>query len=305
MTHIAIVKNHTSYLPQAEPYRDFLIANGFKVSLLTQEQLNQPLDAVIYFLGGLKPIWRKKNPHHRIEIHEYNSSSTPPLAIVKNRIKSTLNRKPAGRIFLNPTVRNQFHFRDRVPTILRDIGADASFFDMAKKALPLQKREFDLVYSGKMGERKGFGVHIERLAKKGFSLLLVGEPEKEIVHRFRKYPKVKFTGRLSRDELPDAYSNARFGLNYTPDLYPFNIQTSTKTIEYCACGLGVVSNSYLWSRLFFSERKGVYIDLNTLNDPSELDTAYWRTPDVSDLEWNLLLKRTDFDGFIRNLLDQS
>lgn len=39
-------------------------------------------------------------------------------------------------------------------------------------------------------------------------------------------------GPVNRDQLPEIYKNARFGLNYTPDIYPYNVQTSTKTLEY-------------------------------------------------------------------------
>jgi hypothetical protein len=57
-------------------------------------------------------------------------------------------------------------------------------------------------------------------------------------------------GPVSRDQLPEIYKNARFGLNYTPDIYPYNVQTSTKTLEYLASGLGVISNKYKWSEFF-------------------------------------------------------
>jgi hypothetical protein len=85
---------------------------------------------------------------------------------------------------------------------------------------------------------------------------------------------------------------ARFGLNLMPDVYPLNAQTATKIIEYCALGMPIVSTDYKWVRRFALKRDANIFFLNkdlsnlTLHDISAFK---FRTPDVSDLEWNRLI----------------
>ena len=79
-------------------------------------------------------------------------------------------------------------------------------------------------------------------------------------------------GRVDRNELPKYFSVCKAGLNYTPDIYPLNLQSSTKTIEYCAAGLCVVSSKYEWIKNFEKERSANFLWLDNISKKSDFDS---------------------------------
>ena len=60
--------------------------------------------------------------------------------------------------------------------------------------------------------------------------------------------------KLDLNEIIKVFNITKCGLNFTPDIFPFNVQSSTKTIEYSAAGLGVISNRYIWAETFEKSR---------------------------------------------------
>ena len=89
---------------------------------------------------------------------------------------------------------------------------------------------------------------LRRLAQHNRILLIghVGAADRAAL----SHPHISCSGKVPYAEIPALYRRARYGLNYTPDIYPFRLQTSTKTLEYLASGLGVVSNRYIWMEDF-------------------------------------------------------
>src|SRR5690606_27063115 len=112
---------------------------------------------------------------------------------------------------LNEVVQGGLKFKDKVPYILRDMGVDKRIF-MPPPANP----EYDLVYCGSLKGRPGLFDELHRLAQMGLKILVVGDVEGEFLHAFRKKSNVVFSGRVSREDLPEIYRQARAGLNYTP-----------------------------------------------------------------------------------------
>lgn len=293
---IGIGLKEFSYTPEAYAYADYLRNKGWNVQLEQESQLDPSLDLHIYFMG-LKPFWKKESNRCKVEIHEYQSLSIPPYAHLKDVIKNLVNRKPNGRIFLNDTVKNYFFFKDRIPSLNRDMGIDEKLF-LSAPTNPI----YDLIYSGTISSRPGLVENFLRLAKINLKILIVGDVNKEIRNLFSSFKNVSFSGRVARHELPELYQQARAGLNFTPDLFPFNIQTSTKTIEYCAANLGVISNNYKWVRDFQDSRKSKFLWLENLNSIDDLHNFKFIIPDVRDLEWFNLLNNINFDHFLLNCI---
>jgi hypothetical protein len=290
--NIGIGLKEGSYTPEAYAYAAYLEKKGWFVQLEKEEKLDNDLDAHIYFMG-LRPFFLKGSTKKAVEIHEYQSLSTPNWAKAKNFAKRVVNRRPAARIFLNDIVRDGFGFNDCVPYLLRDMGIDKSLF-----MEPCGKPAFDLVYCGSINGRSGLIEELLRLAGIGLKLLVAGEVDKDVLSNFSSISNVEFSGRVSREELPEIYRKARAGLNFTPDIYPFNIQTSTKTLEYLAAGLGVVSNRYFWAQNFSLEKNANFLWCEDLISKDVFDRFEFGFADLADLEWGRLLDRSDFVGFL-------
>lgn len=282
-----------SYTPEAYAYEAYLKKKCVEVQLELEDDICPNNDINIFFMG-FQPLWQK-NPGRAKIIHEYQSLSTAPYAKLKDSVKRFINKKPSGRIFLNEIVRQELNFSDDIPYINRDMGVDSSLYQR-----PVKDAEFDIVYAGSIEGRIGLIFEIIRLSNLGFRFLLIGDVSAENRAVLSTYSNILLVGRVSRNELPNLYRKCKAGLNYTPDLYPFNIQTSTKTLEYLASGLLVISNRYKWSSDFFHDKQSSVI---WLDDFSGKDTLYYhfekyQAPDMSEFSWDRILNKSNFIGFL-------
>ena len=291
--NIGIGLKKTAYTPEAYAYERYLISKGLKIQLEQEEKLDLNNDLNIYIMG-FRPFWTKLKGK-ALEIHEYQSLSTAPLANIKDLIKRNINKIPKGRIFLNEIVRNGTKFTDKVPYIYRDMGVDIELFQKQNDNFI-----YDIVYSGSILGRKGLIEEILRLAKIGFKILIIGEVQNLILENFRNYNNVKFVGKVKRSELPELYSKCMAGLNYTPDIYPFNIQTSTKTLEYLASGLTLISNKYQWIDNFSNRHSIKYINTNNLKKIDDLKKIEY-TNDFQEFEWSNVLEKSNLYEFIMGI----
>ena len=148
--------------------------------------------------------------------------------------------------------------------------------------------------------RVGLIEEILRLAKVGFKILIIGEVQNLILEKFRNYENVDFVGKVKRDELPELYSKCRAGLNYTPNIYPFNLQTSTKTLEYLASGLTLISNKYEWIDNFSKIYDIEYINTNNLSKMDDLKYIEYKN-DFKEFEWNNILQKSNLYKFLEGM----
>lgn len=285
---IHIELNSSSYLPEAYAYSDFLISHNYDVILSENCKGYQP-DLVIKFLGFT--LNASRDNKYAI-IHEYSSSSVPPFPHLKNFVKKTLNAKPTGRIFLNTFVKTAFNFNDNVPFIYRDMGINELFFDLNVQG----SLKYDLIYCGT--EHIGLKSTLLKLVNFKLKIVIVGIFTIELKEAFRFNKYVTFLGRLDRSELPNIYKLCRFGLNYTPDIFPYSSQTSTKTLEYCAAGLGVISNRYFWVENFMKARNCNFLWLEDISSRDSIENFEFIKPNLEDLKWNLILEKSNFCKFI-------
>lgn len=292
---LGIIMNRGAYLPEAFAYQSFLSRRGWTVELIFGKRVGSGFEGLIRFMGT---AFRGSNSFEGPEIHEYNSLSTGRLPRVKNIVKRLANRAPAGRIFLSDFVMKEFGFNDGLPHLLRDMGVSKGFFE--KKGPP--RKEFDLVYCGGLTRKTGIEDALADLARQRFRVLVIGEVGAHVERRLLQFDNIVFTGRCSYADVPDLLALAAYGLNYTPDVYPLNMQTSTKTLEYCAAGLKIISNRYPWMTQFEEERAGRFAWLGSFGSREELDSIDCVTPDVLDLEWDKVLREARLDDYLEETL---
>lgn len=294
MLNTLIEISDKAYTPEAYAYSKYLSNHGFNVNLTAEKVCRSEYDIGIRFLG-FYPFWKSNKKNRcKFEIHEYHSLSTPPYQRFKDLVKSTLNSRPDARIFLNNNVKNALHFLPATPYIFRGMGVDSEFFTSSTES-----KEYHLVYSGSINGRPGLVEEIIKLSNLGFTILIIGSVSKEFVSLVSPHTNITLTGRVERDKLPKLYKKCIAGLNFTPDIYPFNIQDSTKTLEYCAAGIGVVSNRYKWINDFAASRKAKFLWLDQISNLTQLEEFEFFTPDISDLEWTHLLDSIDFIKFCK------
>jgi len=294
---VHFVRNGPSYLPEIDAYVDFITSHGHQ-ALVHDTGTTVPLNAqVVWWMCGRVPSAEARRLKSAFHIHEYASASAPPHAWLKDFVKHWTQPKPDYRIFQNGWVRERMGFDDGVPYALRDMGVSPTFFDDAAPTLTAHSpaHAFDLVYLGEMTRLQPFLPLLHSIHEAGRSLLLVGDVPDSL--REQLPASVACTGRVPHAEVAHQLRRARFGLNLVSNIEPYNQQTSTKLLEYCAAGLPVVSNDYAWVRYFAAHYQGNFHLLR--DDPSSwpysfgeaLEAYPYAVPDIRALAWPKLLSK--------------
>lgn len=288
MTSIFFEHTGKAYLPEIPAYISYLKKYYPDVKVLESD-------------SGADIVWRfpglDRKRSKAFLVHDYNSLSTPPCARLKNSIKKILNIRPQRRVFLNDRVKKDFGFRDDISSFVRDMGVDDSFF---RARFP---SSYDFVYAGKMdrGPEVYRFLSLFRDRLRDMTILMIGDPPADFHEKFGQQKNIIFAGRMSYAEVPALAAQARYGLNLVPDRYPYNLQASTKLLEYCALGLPVVSNSYGWARDFEKERSARFFWLGpdfTNLTPDSLVNFPFITPDINDLRWDSVIARSRVLDFL-------
>ncbi|NUL82349.1 MAG: glycosyltransferase family 4 protein [Armatimonadetes bacterium] len=177
-------------------------------------------------------------------------------------------------IATNESYRRVANQRGKAPleriAIVRSGPSKAAFVPCAPK--PELKRGFDFlgVYLGVMGPQDGVDyliraikilVHDIGYKRAGFALIGKGdelENLKALSDELNLGEFVKFTGRISDEELIEYFSTADVGLAPDPPNPLNNVSTMNKIIEYMAIGLPIVSFDLQESR-YSAQEAAVYV----------------------------------------------
>ncbi|WP_053588465.1 glycosyltransferase [Bacillus sp. FJAT-22090] len=293
---IAFVNDGKSYLPEVRAYVDFLNKqNGFSAIEVKkhQKELIKDCDIIWRFMG----LDLKKNNNNQFQIHEYVSLSVGNFAKQKDFFKRYLNSKPSGRVFLNEKLLKKMNFNDNIPSLKRDMGISEGFYTIK------QKKEYDFVYLGDISQTRNIGslLNYFKTINKGQSILLIGSVNEEIYKEFHNADNIVFTGKVNYEEVPNLASKAVYGINYVPNIFPFNIQTSTKLLEYCALGMKIITTDYKWVNEFENSRGGKFLkideDLKNLTK-KRIEEFEFKTPNVDDLKWDSIFNQIGLVNFI-------
>jgi hypothetical protein len=289
---VHFVRNGPSYLPELEAYATFIASQGHQ-SNIHDTSITVPSDArVVWWICGRVSHLEQRRLKHAFHIHEYSSSSVPPYAWLKDQVKHFTQPVPDYRVFQNPWVRERMGFSSHVPSCLRDMGIAPVFFE--PPTTPIQPT-FDLVYLGEMTRLQPFMPVLQSIHQAGRTLLLVGDVPQHIQTQLP--PSVSISGRVAHADVPTQLRRARYGLNLVSNIAPYNQQTSTKLLEYCAVGLPVVSNDYPWVRYFASRHQGNFLMLSDHPNtwpPSfgeALEAYPYQVPDLQEMRWTNLLAK--------------
>ena len=289
---VHFVRNGPSYLPELDAYVAFLSTLGHQAHVHDTSSTVPNDAAVVWWICGRVPHTEHHRLKHAFHIHEYSSSSVPPHAWLKDQVKRITQPLPDYRVFQNPWVRERMGFSSRVPSCLRDMGIAPAFFNSPTHISP---KEFDLVYLGEMTRLQPFIPVLQSIHQAGRSVLLVGDVPEHIQAQLP--PNVTISGRVLHTDVPTQLRRARFGLNLVSNIAPYNQQTSTKLLEYCAVGLPVVSNDYPWVRYFAARHHGNFHLLSdnpnswTSSFAEALEAYPYQVPDVQDMQWPRLLAK--------------
>lgn len=285
---IAIEKSEKAFLPEAYAYRNYFRQNGYVCDFVdrnSKEALN--FDAIILF-HGFHPFWRK---YPRFVISEYHSLSTGSFNKLKNILKRTLNVRGDLYIFLNEDVRKNMFFTSKTNHIIRGMGYSSDLISVKS-----HEKKFDIIYSGSY--RPGLEDHINTLANLGLKIAVVGFDYKS------KNSNIISFGKVEPSEVIHLISQAKYGLNYTPNIFPLNIQDSTKVIEYCAAGLGVITNRYKWINDFEQSTKASFLSLNDIHKREDVIKFDFKSPNISHLSWSSILETSRILIKIKNISSQ-
>ncbi|WP_353135500.1 glycosyltransferase [Limnohabitans sp.] len=289
---VHFVRNGPAYLPEVDAYVDFITSHGHQ-ALVHDTGVTVPLNAqVVWWICGRVSGAEASRLKTAFHIHEYASTSAPPHAWLKDFVKHWTQPKPDYRLFQNGWVRERMGFNDGVPYALRDMGVAQAFFDAPARIPP---NEFDLVYLGEMTRLLPFVPLLQSIHEADRTLLLVGDVPDAL--RAQLPASVTCTGRVPHGDVPHQLRRARFGLNLVSNTEPYNQQTSTKLLEYCAVGLPVVSNDYAWVRYFAAHYQGNFHVLR--DNPASwqhsfgaaLEAYPYVVPNVRELAWHKLLSK--------------
>lgn len=296
MKKILMLSSGKAILPEINAYKKYIT----NYQIVDNRELDiidfNDFDLIWKFMGI--DFCRKKDIP---VIHEYASLSTGKCPKLKNKIKKVFNIKPKLRIFLNENVKNAFRFSDKIPYVYRDMGIDECFY------IKNEKKIYDFVYVGSISNDREIINLLEKFAKniKTSSLLMIGEPEKELYEKYKNFSNIIFTGKLKYQDVPQIASQAEYAINYIPDRYPYNLQTSTKLLEYVAMNLKIITTDYQWVNEFEKNRKMKFFrisaDLKKFNI-NELKKFKFKNTDISDLQWKLIINNSNINNIVKQII---
>ncbi|AEW00971.1 hypothetical protein A4D02_13510 [Niastella koreensis] len=276
---IGFVHEHKAFLPGLNAYLQFFAERGIQTHVLHPSQIDsQPCDVEWHFMG--RHVRRNNN---RVTIHEYASSSVPPFGKLKNSIKKLFNATPDYRIFNSEYVRGQINPTDNIPYGYRNCGIPSG----NSYLLPNAQKKYDFVYVGTVDK----GRKIEPLfdcfingVLKDRTLLVITRDYQALDAIYKNARNLTFKGPIPYSDTYAHIQEARFGINYMPDVAPFNQQASAKFLDYAACWLPIITSDYAWVRGFQQTYGGNYFYLQpTLENFTweHINNYHYTQPDLS------------------------
>lgn len=268
---IALVHQHKAFLPVIDGYTHFFNGLGIRCEAVTPRELKGLEHQVEWHFMGIDRTARQPGIY---KIHEYQSPSTPPFRTLKDLGKRWLNTRPDLRIYQNAYVQQCIGLHDAVPFCFQDMGLAEEWLI---PATTLYKKEFDFIYVGELSPKRAPQVLLDRFTRddmRDHTLLLLSRNYAHWQSQYKDYRNIVFKGPVSPEEVIAYMLRSRFGLNYMPDIEPYNQLTSTKFLEYAACDLPIISTDYDWVRNFQRDHGGKYLLVS---------------PNLQDLTWERVI----------------
>lgn len=276
MISLALVVSTKAFLPEIDAYKNYFENNGFNVDIVSCNESLGAYDVCLLF-HGFHPFWRS---YSKLIIGEYHSLSTGRARHFKDLFKRCFNVRADHYVFLNKYVRKKIFSSRQWSYTYRPMGYSPSLVDKYKH----NNKRYDVSYVGSL--RPGVLDRIYHLADMGLTLVVAG------IRIDIDHPNIESFGAVDNEKAYELMSLSRIGLNFTPDIAPWNRQDSTKVIEYSALGLGVITNRYAWVDDFEVANQAKFLDLCSAQSKDDVLSFDYGVPDVSDLTWPNILNRS-------------
>lgn len=287
---LAFIKTGRANLPEIDAYCDFF-SPRFEVKVCQANEELSNYDVLWHFMG----FQGRRVRSDQFLIHEYASLSTPPFSRLKNSIKKIILPKPNLRVFLNQFIHDEIGFNDNTPYCYRDMGVN-NIDRIEENAL-----DFDIVYVGAVkGRRLEEALDLLISYRLNCKIAIVGKVDNKFINKYES-AGVIFTGQVPYSNVADIISRSKLCLNWVPDIYPYNIQTSTKFLEYLAAGKSIISNEYKWVSDFTSQNNIEYINIENKSDiKSALNGEIVFNTLFAPSSWADVISRSQIESHITN-----
>ncbi|MGF1726774.1 glycosyltransferase [Photobacterium nomapromontoriensis] len=275
---LLIKRSKKAILPEIGIYKKFFETYGVDVCISENINESDQYD-VLWLFMGMQLI--KKND--KFTIHEYASLSTGIFAKYKDIIKRLVCCKPNLRVFLNTDVYDKMSFKDNIPYVIRDMAVSPDFYKRD------QEKKYDFVYSGAINDDRRLDLILDKFAiREDKSIIVIGTAPKWYHEKYSQYNNITFTGLVDYKKIPYYLNQAKVGINVIDNIYPYNIQTSTKILEYLACGLSIYTIQTNWVDSF-SKKNNVtfnYFEINRF----DVDADFVMNENYTPLYWDDMLE---------------
>jgi hypothetical protein len=295
---IGFIHSGKAFLPELESYKRFFNRIGVRSLELHPREREKYVLTVEWHMMGTHWV---KSSKKSIIIHEYASPSTPPFAGFKNQIKRYWTCRPDYRLFLNEATRKEMGFSDTIPYGYRDMFIPVIPESYLKsKTVPL----YDFVYAGSLSADRKPERLLDLFSKgrlQDYRLLILSRNYTWLQNKYRASTNITFIGPVPQTELGHYFAKARFGIDYRPTIKPYDIQTSSKLLEYIAYELPVICSSTKWLRSFQEQFGGRFfmLDENLANFTMEAVEAFeFRKPDLSNWTFSHQMKQSGILPFL-------
>ncbi|MDH6019774.1 glycosyltransferase family protein [Vibrio splendidus] len=286
MIKIGIYKPDSAFLPEVKAYYDYFNAQvGFSCEIINNYNDNCDYNVLICFYGFIPFSLKTK----ALFVSEYNSLSTGRFCFLKDVFKRLFNKKSRIPIALNEYVRDRLLMPKG--TLLRPMGY---FKELVKERGCI---EYDVVYSGTL-KRPGVIDCLKGMARHGFHVAVIGSDDD-------LGDNITSLGRLSLEEVYEIYSKSNYGLNFTPNCFPYNKQDSTKVIEYCAAGLKVITNRYEWVESFERKIGATFFYIDDGYSKEDISDFDFCTPLLKEYDWFNIIESSGLKFRIINLIENN
>ena len=237
-------------LPELVAYKRYCADRGWATKEVTYCELRKTDFSVVGVVWNIMGWHLPAETYQHLRrngclyVKEYASLSVGRFAKLKNIAKSFPYQRADVNVYLNELVYKEYSCVFKKTNVC--------FRDMAVTRAGIQKTKgpklYDLVYVGALDDDRDVASFINKLHAKipGLKTVVVGEPSAAQRALLASNSGVTLVGRVEYEDVGRYIISARAGINYIPDKYPYNIQTSTKFLEYLACGIPVLSNRYEW-----------------------------------------------------------
>lgn len=287
---ITFIHPSKSFLPGLQAYQRFCTKYQIPFQVIDKDELPHTSTEIEWHFMGID--FRKERPQNRFIIHEYCSLSTPPLAFLKNLWKRYKTLTPDLRVFSNEIIQQELGFKDNIPSLIRPVGIDTEVFQPSQVEI---EKKYDFIYVGTVEKSRKIHRLLDYFVSpnmQSHTLLILSKDYSTLKKKYHSNKNIIWEGPVTYTEVAQKIRQSKYAINYIPEIYPFDIQASTKLLEYSACQIPTLTTHSRWLRAFESKYGGNYYYFNDKSPYfvwSDLERYPFSFPQTAALDWEKII----------------